>query len=136
MMKYTSWMISVLASAVLVVTLFRPVAASAATHSGKWDFPPGTSKATPSFGTKNKARTCVTATKINSTNGWKFQLVWYNGGKNTRLYRSPIYRSRSTHCSPTKTMPRNNDKVYDIITAVPTPGSQPYAGGKYTIATN
>lgn len=135
-MKSTLWVISVLASAVLVATLFRPVAASAATHSGRWDFPPGTSKATPSFGTHNKARTCVTATKINASNGWKFQLVWVNHGKNTRLYRSPIYRSRATHCSPTKTIPQIGDKVYDIITALPTPGAQAYAGGTYTIITN
>jgi hypothetical protein len=135
-LKSRFWIISGLTSAALIATLLQPAVASAATHSGSWDFPPGATKATPSYGTHNTAKTCVKDTKLNSNNRWKFELVWYDGGNNVRLYVSPIFGSRATHCSPTETMPRTNDKVYDIITALPNAGSSPYAGGTYTITTN
>lgn len=105
--------------------------------SGTFNFPRGTQKITASFGTLNKARTCVTATKLNAGNKFRFQLVWYDGGKNIRLYVSPIRSTaHKAFCSPTVTLPRTHDKVYDIITDLPVPGWTPYLGGRFSIATN
>lgn len=92
--------------------------------------------ATPSFGTYDKASTCVNVkvalgmTHVNPT--WQVRLVWYDGGANKTLW-SGTFTGAQRQCGPTITIPVKHDKVYDIITDM-TPASR--IGGTYGIDTN
>jgi hypothetical protein len=101
-----------------------PLVASAATvkHHGTWHVSGGLANAksvnTASYGTHNKAKTCVNITSNNSNNNvwWTIRLIWYNAGNNTVLWKLKGVGT-GNYCVGWRTMSRPNDKVYDKITA-------------------
>jgi hypothetical protein len=58
--------------------------------------------------------------------------VWYDEGANKTLW-SGSYAGTGRHCSPTETIPADNDKVYDVIT---NESSLTKVAGTYGIDTN
>ena len=110
-----------------------------ATHSGTWNATAvfNESVDTPGYTTRNKASGCVDGV-LTSAN-LSFQLIWYNGGRDTVLWGSRIYTTGNRHCSPTKTIkhPPHGPVVFLRITIHCQNGPIPCQGdGDWSITTN
>jgi hypothetical protein len=93
------------------------IPAVSATHNGTWNatalFDESTD--TPSYATVNKASGCADGVLTSAV--MSFQLIWYNGGRDTVLWGSPNFDG-SRHCSPTKTIknPPHGPEIFLRIT--------------------
>jgi hypothetical protein len=127
--------------AVVAVALAIPQLASASTvapgpiaHNGTFTTGrtlDGGSTNTRTFVTQSLASTCVDVTSL--TGSWHYELIWYNGGRNTVLFASRTFTTHGIHCSPTEYINGNSPKVYDQISVT---GVASQASGNYQITTN
>lgn len=139
-MKKLKWRSAVVAG-LAAVTLSAPAAASAATttattHAGSWNliWQGSNSIFTPRFATHSTVRGCASAALLGS--GMSFEIVWYNGGRDTVLWESRNFGGERT-CSPTKTIRHaRNPSVFLVITVKCPPQEHCRAHGAWTLTTN
>jgi hypothetical protein len=109
-----------LVTALLCAMLAVPSLASASTtHNGSFDITAFENQSvdTQQVTTTNHASGCISDFLLTSSEV-SFQLIWYNGGRNTVLWGSPDFATGAKHCSPTKTIshPPHDPQIFLIIT--------------------
>jgi hypothetical protein len=110
------------ASLAILATIAIPGIANASAalpsirHSGTWEItaPDAFTQSNPSYTTHSTVSGCINVLSGQGTFNWHFQLIWYNGGKNTVLWASPHFGEGDLgyHCSPTITLHAKNPTVY------------------------
>ena len=138
-MRTWKWRLGVVA-ALAGVLLSISVAANASArtvHTGTWNATAETNESVPTqkYVTHDKAKGCASGTLQSAT--MSFQLVWWNGGRKTVLWKSRDFGGGRT-CSPTKTINHaRNPVVYMIITLHCNSFPLPCQGaGSWSITTN
>ena len=114
---------------------FGPWSIISTLYSNTWD--------TPSYVTSGHTGGCLTVTSDNADtaefDGWGFQIIWYDGGKDKVLWSSPEYDPPANlpaqKCAPTLTV-GSGEKVYEAITVYGgTVTSSAAAEGEYYVDT-
>jgi hypothetical protein len=137
----------VLAALVAILTVAAaPGIANAATaiphtpHGGSWNIttPFSFTQSNAKYTTHTRVQGCVDATSLTGTLGWHFRVIWWNGGRNTQLYKSPEFHSGGRACSPIISLHSHLPVVYsqetlDCNNPIPLPCQ---ASGTWGLNTN
>jgi hypothetical protein len=91
-----------------------------ATHHGTWRIHTtlNFTQSNPSYVTHTTVSGCVDITSDIGTYGWKMAIIWYNGGRNTVLWRSREFSDNDfgPHCSPKLRVHGHHPKVFSTET--------------------
>jgi hypothetical protein len=132
----TATALAVPASASVSASVSAPAAVKpAATHRGNWKIGhtvDGATHETRKVNTRNNVSACVTANHL--TGAWHFQLIWFNGGRNTVLYSSRPFSHPGIHCTPTEVI--KHGKKAQVYLKISVTGVNSAGSGNFEITTN